>query len=260
MCHWIEAIEVVLAPLQQKIAQHPLIDNLTTLPAIQCFMQHHVFAVWDFVCLLKTLMARMGCVTVPWLPPTHADSVRFLSEILLDEESDQLPEYPQRLAHFELYLHAMRACGADTQPIEQFLLHLQQGQSLQHALQAPNILSTARQFVQSTWAFFDQPTPALAAAFVFGREAMVPQLFTPLLAQIEQHRIPHCDVLCTYLARHIEIDSQEHYPQAVNMLEHLCGDSAECWQQVQQAAEQALQARLDFLGGIQAALNSEGKR
>jgi hypothetical protein len=250
-------LERQLVPLQQRMASHPLIGHLTTLLAVRCFMAHHVFAVWDFVCLLKTLYARIGCVGVPWFPPKNAESVYFLSTILLDEESDQLPHQAQRLCHFDLYVQAMIGCGANTGPMQQFLLQLGQGQSIHQALQSTDIPVAARQFVQSTWTFFDQPTPALAAAFVLGREAMVPPLFAPLLQQIQNHCIPHCDLFCTYLSRHITMDSREHYPQAVKMLESLCGDSAEDWQLAGQAAEQALRQRLQFLTGIQAALALE---
>jgi hypothetical protein len=257
MSAWIQSLEDQLAPLQQQIAAHPLINALTTRAALDCFMTHHVFAVWDFVCLLKTLYARIGCVSVPWFPPQDADSVHFLSSILLDEESDQLPHHPERCAHFDLYRHAMQQCGANTQPIVQFLYRLQQGHTLAQALQASEIPLAARRFVESTWAFFTEPTPAIAAAFVFGREAMVPQLFTPLLAQMERHAIPRCGLFKDYLTRHIAIDSAAHYPQALKMLEHLCRDSAEDWRMVQKAAEQALTERLRFLSGIHDALQKE---
>lgn len=254
MTPWIARIEAQLEPLQQEIANHPLIGCLTTLPAVQGFMEHHVFAVWDFVCLLKTLYARIGCVTVPWLPPQNAQSVHFLLRILIDEESDQLPNRTEPLCHFDLYREAMTESGANTQPIQQFLSHLQHGHSLEQALQNPQIPKPAQAFVCSTWAFFEQPTPALAAAFVFGREAMVPQLFVPLLQHIRNHQIPRCNTFSDYLTRHIAIDSQDHYPQALQMLSVLCGSSDQRWESVQQAAKQALTHRLEFLNGIQKAL------
>ena len=118
------------------------------------------------------------------------------------------------------------------------------------ALDHPNILPSTRAFVQKTFATFEQATPVIAAYFVFGREAMIPDLFTPWLAQIKRHRMPGCKKLCTYLARHIELDSNDHFPKAVQMLTNLCGEDSAVWAQVEAAATCALKTRLNFLDGV----------
>ena len=43
------------SPLMEKINQHPLYQSIHTLSHLRIFMEHHVFAVWDFICLLKEL-------------------------------------------------------------------------------------------------------------------------------------------------------------------------------------------------------------
>ena len=55
MPHNLTQLSSALQPMQDQIATHPLIALLTTQSAIQIFMEHHVFAVWDFVCLVKAL-------------------------------------------------------------------------------------------------------------------------------------------------------------------------------------------------------------
>ena len=85
-----------------------------------------------------------------------------------------------------------------------------------------------QQFVLTTFSFFDQDTHILAAAFVYGREAITAAMFTPLVQQL-QHAIPQPQQACIqpllyYLNRHIELDHHEHFPQALKILHHLAGE------------------------------------
>ena len=254
ICH----IQKQLLPLQCRIAAHPVLNALTHPEAIQYFMTQHVFCVWDFICLVKTLNGRLSPNQAPWFPTPDPDSVRLLYEILLSEETDEDP-YPKTCqygSHFEWYYNAMQACGADTVAIDHCLTLLKQGGTLDAALSHANILPSTRAFVQSTFATFAQETRIMAAYFVFGREAMIPDFFTPWLAQIKQHCILGCQKLCTYLERHITLDSDDHFPKAAQMLANLCGENSSAWAQVETAAMESLKTRLDFLDGAYAALRT----
>src|SRR5271163_342243 len=117
----IETVNQQLAPLIQQIKQHALYACIHSLADLRIFMEHHVFAVWDFMCLLKELQARIVTTRAPWLPSKDPYSAHLISRILLEEETDCTEDGQTYCSHFELYLNAMRAIDADTQPIRNFL-------------------------------------------------------------------------------------------------------------------------------------------
>jgi hypothetical protein len=54
-----------LRPLKSALLHHPLYRHIGDLTALRVFMGHHVFAVWDFMSLLKTLQRHLCCVRGP---------------------------------------------------------------------------------------------------------------------------------------------------------------------------------------------------
>ena len=51
----IERLVNQLAPFKQQLIEHKLYQNIETIPALRCFMETHVYAVWDFMSLVKKL-------------------------------------------------------------------------------------------------------------------------------------------------------------------------------------------------------------
>ena len=100
---------------------HPVFSELKEPDDLQCFMEHHVFAVWDFMSIIKSLQAAVAPPSVPWHPVGDPALRRFINELVLEEESDSTNQEGEFLSHFELYLRAMREVGADTRLIEAFV-------------------------------------------------------------------------------------------------------------------------------------------
>ncbi len=239
-----EELELALAPLRERLMSHPLYGCLRDERTLRLFMQTHVFAVWDFQSLLKALQGLVTCVDVPWLPTADPEARRLVNEIVLDEESDQAPGGGY-LSHFEIYLEAMRECGADTDPIRSFVGSVRGGTAVDDALDEPTVPSGIRSFVSTTLAIARSgQAHRVAAAFAYGREEVIPAMFSLLVERLSTVSPRSWETLRYYLDRHIGKDSEEHGPQAKLLVCKLCGKDQTLWSEAIGAAQTSLDARL----------------
>ena len=124
---------VTLHELRNAIVTHRIATRLHSAHAWRVFMEHHIFAVWDFMTLLKRLQQEFTCVSLPWMPKRETSLARFVNDLVLAEESD-IDASGAATSHFELYLRAMGDCGADTGAIERVLREVSMGKSVTEAL------------------------------------------------------------------------------------------------------------------------------
>ena len=120
MNDYIEILKEEISPLREKLINHAIYSNINSINKLQVFMENHVFAVWDFMSLLKTLQANLTCTTIPWLPVGSASTRYLINEIVIGEESD-IDENDIRMSHFEMYMEAMKQAGASIYGIENFI-------------------------------------------------------------------------------------------------------------------------------------------
>jgi hypothetical protein len=244
----IASIEARIAPLRARLAVHPLYRSIRTEAQLRTFMQSHIFAVWDFMSLLKALQMQLTCVSTPWMPTALPESRRFINEIVLGEESDLFEG--KATSHFELYLKAMRQAGADTTVIQNLLSDLASMPVLQ-ALRNAQIPAGARAFAENTFALVEGgKLHSLAAAFTFGREDVIPDMFRSLVRDLNVEKNGALDTFIWYLERHIEVDGEDHGPLSLRMVADICGTSEERWEDAAATAEQALVARLALWDAI----------
>jgi hypothetical protein len=243
----IEQLKDAIEPARQKVVSHPLYGQLNSKAAVVTFMEHHAFAVWDFMSLLKALQRSLTCVQVPWVPTGPMVSRRLINDINLVEESDELGN--GFTSHFELYLAGMRQAGADTARIEAFIELLRAGRAVIPALSAAEVPAPAAEFVRVTWDFIENaPVHSQAAAFAFGREDLIPDMFDQVAALSKESG--ELAVFVDYLRRHIQVDSEEHTPMAMQMLVDLCGEDSGRWADCEETVNLALAARLRLWDGI----------
>jgi hypothetical protein len=246
-----EKLKEAVAPARREVISHPLYSRLDSMAAVVTFMEHHVFAVWDFMSLLKTLQGRLTCVQVPWVPSGPTASRRLINDIVLVEESDELGT--GFISHFELYLDGMRQAGAETGPVEAFIALLREGRPVIPSLKEAGVPAPAAEFVTGTWHFIEHaPVHSQAAAFAFGREDLIPDMFDQVAALNAE--LGQLSLFVDYLRRHIQVDSEEHTPMAMQMLADLCGDDAGKWRQCEETVTAALAARTRLWDGIVAQL------
>jgi len=244
----------------ERLMGHPLYDELRDEESLRVFMRSHVFAVWDFQSLLKSLQRYMTCVEVPWFPTADPAARRLINEIVLDEESDPAPG-GTFLSHFELYLQAMQDCGADTTPIRGFLSDLGQGLSLEKALAREDVPRGVASFVSRTLAVAaSDPPHCVAAAFAYGREEVIPGMFRRIVDQLADLAPGRWSAFQYYLERHIGKDAEQHAPWAKDLVARLCGTNAALWAAAEETARLVLEARLRLWDETVDLLDAERRR
>lgn len=230
-----------LAQLAETLSAHPLYRSVHTLPELRMFCERHVFCVWDFMSLLKSLQQEITCISLPWVPVRDAEAARLINEIVLGEETDQIA--PDRhTSHFQWYLEAMAEIGANTAPIERFVKRLRQGVPPEVALADPSIPEESRTFTSVTLSFIDSPLHVRAAVFFYGREDLIPRMFLPMVQGFSRDGL-QCGELLGYLERHIEVDGGHHGPLAAQLLERLFEGESRRITEAQRAAVLSLEAR-----------------
>ena len=249
----IDKLEERIMSARAEVVGHALYARLRDQDAIRTFLEHHVFAVWDFMSLLKSLQRNLTCVAVPWVPTGPTGSRRLINDIVLVEESDELGD--GFISHFELYVNGMEQAGADIKPVTDFLNRIRNGAGVREALDDASVPPAAATFVATTWNFIDNaPLHCQAAAFAFGREDLIPEMFDQIIKIDDQNG--RLATFRDYLARHIEVDGEEHTPMAMAMLADLCGDDRTKWDECAETVISAMRARLGLWDGIVAELDS----
>lgn len=251
----ITRIEKELQPLRAKLNNHKLYSALKSIDDIKIFMEQHVFAVWDFMSLLKALQNHLTTTTLPWTPVSNPSTARFINEIVLGEESD-VNELGEPKSHFEMYLDAMTQINANTNQIEQFISFIMQGFSIHEAALKVNLNSETLNFIQFTFNVINTNKPhVIASAFTFGREDVIPDMFFQIINQSKTSDNSFSK-LTYYLKRHIELDGDEHGPLSLKMIEALCGTDIAKWEETLAVAKEALQFRISLWDSISNLINT----
>jgi hypothetical protein len=95
---------------------------------------------------------------------------------------------------------------------------------------------------------------ALAAAFTFGREDVIPDMFRSLVRDLNRANDGTFATFIWYLERHIEVDGEDHGPLSLRMVADICGEDETRWREAAEAAEAALAARLKLWDAILGAI------
>jgi hypothetical protein len=253
-----------LSSLRAALLDHPIYSQVASVADLRRFMEDHVFAVWDFMSLLKRLQQDMTCITVPWFPADNAKAARLINDIVIGEETDVGPD-GSYMSHLALYLRAMRDVGASTRQFEKFRSLVLVGVPVEVALMRIGAPHHVQVFVAHTMALANSgSTEEVLAAFFYGREDIIPEMFRRLLdtlydAKHDNDRLRH---VIYYIDRHIELDGDSHGPMGRELLSDLIANSPHRGERALQAACSSIEARIRLWNGTLSKLRngySEGR-
>lgn len=245
----IDKLQKTIEPLRQEIINHKVYSEIKDIDDLRVFMEYHVYAVWDFMSLLKTLQSNLTCTSVPWFPKGSADTRYLINEIVVGEESD-VDINGVRKSHFELYLDAMQQFGADTSKIQKFIETLNKTNDFNLAFVSSQTPNEAKDFVDFTFKIIESNKDYLQASiFTFGREDLIPGMFVSIVNDIHKNFPDNISIFKYYLERHIEVDGDHHSHLALQMTSNLCGTEEQFWEEALQATVESLKKRINLWDG-----------
>ncbi|MFM9825153.1 DUF3050 domain-containing protein [Flavobacterium sp.] len=248
----IETINKSIQSQKEALLNHSLYKKVQSIEDLLIFLENHVYAVWDFMSLLKALQSKLTCTTTPWFATENPETRYLINEIVLAEESD-LTLDGKRQSHYEMYIEAMGFCGANTKGISSFLIEVESLRNIFVAIKKSDLHPNIKAFLDFTFRVIEEgKTHEIAAAFTFGREDLIPSMFTKILMSF-QANFPETNLskLIYYFERHIELDADEHGPMAMQMITELCGNDAVKWKEVEEISILALEKRIGLWNAIE---------
>jgi hypothetical protein len=201
--------------LKEAVKNHHMFSQIKHVEHLRVFMELHIFAVWDFMSLLKRLQCDLTGAKIPWTPSHDPIAARLINEIVLNEETDTGPDGASVCSHFSLYMEAMKEIGANDVPIKTLVGKIENNNRvLDYDSYIDFIPADALSFVkhtQSTSIFGS--TEEVLGSFVLAREDIIPGMFQSLLQQ-QPWLKQKAPTLSYYCSRHIELDGEQHGPAA----------------------------------------------
>lgn len=230
---------------REKLLEHKLYSKIEAIEDLRIFTENHIYAVWDFMSLLKALQIQLTCTKTPWVPNNNSQTAYLINEIVLAEETD-VNQAGQRKSHYELYLDAMKDIGAEIEGPTKIINEIAKSDNIFNCIDSLNIHPNIKEFLNFTFSVIDEGKPhKIAAIFTFGRENLIPNMFNEILREFEKN-ITNVDIskLIYYFERHIELDEDEHGPMALEMVSHLAHNDSKKWDEIEKISIEALEKRI----------------
>ena len=239
-----------LEPLKDKLRNHSLYNNIKDVEDLKIFSSAHVYAVWDFMSLLKFLQINLTSVSVPWFPNKNTATSKLINEIVAGEETDE-DQDGVPASHFELYIDSIEEFGLNTSKIIKNINSLNNLETIENDIDELNLKNYVKDFLKFTFSVIKRgKVHEVASVFTFGREDLIPDMFIPLIEGINAEN-NDLNKLIYYFKRHIEVDGDMHGPMSMEMLSYLCNNDPIKIEDSSSVSEEALLARISLWDGIE---------
>ncbi|MBT4812942.1 MAG: DUF3050 domain-containing protein [Cryomorphaceae bacterium] len=239
-----------LEPLKNRLRNHSLYSKIKDVDDLNIFSNAHVYAVWDFMSLLKFLQINLTSISIPWFPSKNTTTAKLINEIVAGEETDEDQE-GQPVSHFEMYIDSIEEFGLNTSEIINNLNTLNNIETIDKDIEKLDIKSYVKDFLKFTFSVIRRgKIHEVASVFTFGREDLIPDMFIPLIEGINSEN-NDLNKLIYYFKRHIEVDGDMHGPMSMEMLSYLCNNDPSKISESALIAEKALLARISLWDGIE---------
>ena len=253
----IQSIVSYIESSQKELVEHNIYSKISTVEDLKIFMENHIYAVWDFMSLLKALQVNLTCTKNPWTPSENTQAARFINEIVLEEETDEIKD-GKVISHFELYLQAMDQIGANTSKINDLINGIETSNNYRDFINNYDINQEIKEFLNFTFDVIESgETHKIAAAFTFGRENVIPDMFIEIVKGLNKENSNVASDFIYYLERHIELDGDDHGPIALKMIENLCGNDKKKWEEVKEVSKKSIDMRIRLWSHISAQIEHE---
>jgi len=200
--------------------------------------------------LLKKLQLQLTCVSIPWKPKGFKKASRLINEIVWGEESD-LDHNGNSMSHYEMYLNSMALIKSDSSKIKSLINNWDINLNAEKNIENENLPFFIKNFLKFTFKIISLDKPHITSAvFTFGREDLIPDMFIEILKNIKINSEINIHPLIYYFERHIELDSDEHGPLALEMVNDLCGSDKKKWNEALEYSKKAMEMRINLWNGI----------
>ena len=239
-----------LEPLKDKLRNHSLYNNIKDVEDLKIFSSAHVYAVWDFMSLLKFLQIKLTSTSLPWFPSKNTTTAKLINEIVAGEETDE-DQNANPMSHFEMYIDSIQEFGLNTDEILNNINSLNKLESIEEDIDKLDIKEYVKNFLKFTFSVIRRGNVhEVASVFTFGREDLIPDMFIPLIEGINAEN-NDLNKLIYYFKRHIEVDGDMHGPMSMEMLSYLCNNDAKKISESSSISKESLLARISLWDGIE---------
>ena len=248
---------LILQEKIKKLNSHKLFETSINFSEkeLSTFMQYHVYAVWDFMSIVKSMQNYICPSSFPWKPSKYTKNgiAHLINEIVFSEESD-LDDKGNYFSHFDLYIKSMNDVGADTSNIMNLIKNCEYD-NMHKAFLNINAPKEGLVFIENTFKCIKTSKLSnIAAIFTFGRETTIPDMFLKILNKIDSENLKYAN-LRLYINRHIEVDSSRHGPLSLKLFEYTCNDNQETYDEAISYAIDSIDKRIQLWDGVLAELS-----